>query len=1104
MIKLLIIAEYCDQQPIDNDGLVTRTSAILNRYKKNEVQIAIAYGNGSRRDRFIKNNIIYYPLEADLSIQSIFVQWEEARNELLKVIGDYHPDIIQCFGTEWPYGLIAQDTSIPVVIHMMGFYEIYTQQLDGIYHFSAKGDRKKDLTVVNSDRLFSGRYEKDSSDLTEERLEVLKSSFERKVMDVNRFFFGRTNWDKRIVRYYSPLASYFHIEESIHQCIYEAAGTWKPKRQNKLRIVTISSGDDRKGNEIILRTALLLKELIGLDFEWRVAGNPSYFGRYEEISGISHYDVNIVLLGMIDSQRVISELQEADLFVHPSLIDNSANSICEAQLIGTPVIASDVGGTADMIKDRFSGMLYPYNEAHSLAFLIAEVANDDDFLLNISKNEVETAKTRHDPERIADSIVDAYHKIINGQLEKETETVETADTDERIIKQNNFTDEDRLRLKQLERQLKNREDQIAGLQEKMQENISKYLISRKLKKELVIARNRGDYEHYRYRQIKDSTFWKLSSVPRKLTDELKKIPLFNGPLNFTRKIVRGETFGERNYQDFETYLWNLFDRKDLDAQKRTVFPIKLTFSIIVPLCNTNKAFLKQMIASVKAQTYQDWQLCLADGSDSYHSYVGKICKKEMAKDSRICYRKLEDNYGISDNSNAALQLAKGEYIALLDHDDVLHPSALFEMMKAICEKNADFLYTDESTFASPDLENLQVIRYKPAYGFDDLLSNNYICHFTAFDRKLLDKEDTFRSAYDGSQDHDLFLRLTKRANTVVHIPKLLYFWRSHGKSTAMSLEAKNYASFAGIRAVQDYLSGLDLSAEVERSDISPTIYRIRYLIPLKPKVSVIIFSNGKPEDIKRCLSSITTKSVYDDYEIIIVRDDDLDLLSQSFYANLANEQERVSYLNCKAAGNRSTMAESAVKEAKGEFLLFLNCAAEIISADWIEELLMHFQRQDVGAVGGKLYYPDGTICHAGYAVGFDGMFMKIFWNHPGKEPSYLDMLKYVRNVTAVSSDCLMIRKTLYKRLNGFNPVFSYPLSDIDFSLRLRTLGKLIVWTPYAELFCHVHKDRQIIDDYSYSAERQEFIQRWAAELSKGDPYYDSDQLLSQLEWYEHN
>ena len=320
----------------------------------------------------------------------------------------------------------------------------------------------------------------------------------------------------------------------------------------------------------------------------------------------------------------------------------------------------------------------------------------------------------------------------------------------------------------------------------------------------------------------------------------------------------------------------------------------------------------------------------------------------------------------------------------------------------------------------------------------------------------------------------------------------------------MSSETKSYASNAGIRAVQDYLTDLDLCAEIERSEISPTVYRVRYLLPLKPKVSIIIFSNGKSEDLKRCLSSIVTKSVYDNYEIIIVRDEALDLLPLSFYDEIAENQERVSYLNCKADGNRSTMAELAVKEAKGEMLVFLNCAAEIISTDWIEELLMHFQRQDVGVVGGKLYYPDGTICHAGYAIGFDGMFIKAFWNHLGNEPGYLDMLEYVRDVTAVSSDCMMIRKSLYKHLNGFDPVFSYPLSDIDLSLRLRALGKLIVWTPYAEAFCHIHKDRQIIDDYSNGPQKQEFIRRWAAELSKGDPYYDSDQILSQMEWYEHN
>ena len=307
----------------------------------------------------------------------------------------------------------------------------------------------------------------------------------------------------------------------------------------------------------------------------------------------------------------------------------------------------------------------------------------------------------------------------------------------------------------------------------------------------------------------------------------------------------------------------LYTEEELEHQKCVSFPNAVTFSILVPLYNTPEKFLREMIESVTTQTYGKWQLCLADGSDADHGDVEQICREYMALDERICYRKLEKNLGISGNTNACIEMATGEYIALFDHDDLLHPSALYEMMMAICRQQADFIYTDEDLFRETPAD-AYCPNYKPDFAPDTLRSYNYICHFTAFSRELLDQVGGFRSEFDGSQDYDIILRLTEKAKHVVHIPKVLYYWRNHADSTASDVSAKPYTMTAAKKALTEHLQRVGLKGEVSDA-AAPTTYRIKYEIVGEPLVSIIVYRPEGDENTQRCMKSIQEKTLYKNY-----------------------------------------------------------------------------------------------------------------------------------------------------------------------------------------------------------------------------------------------
>lgn len=537
-------------------------------------------------------------------------------------------------------------------------------------------------------------------------------------------------------------------------------------------------------------------------------------------------------------------------------------------------------------------------------------------------------------------------------------------------------------------------------------------------------------------------------------------------------------------------------------QNETKFSHNIKFSILVPVYNTPPEYLKEMIRSVQEQTYKNWELCLADGSDADHSEVSSICQRFAQKDHRILYKKLDKNGGISENTNQCIAMASGDYIGLFDHDDLLHPAALFEVVKAICEKDADFIYTDEGTF-SKNPNNLVSAHFKPDYAPDTLRGNNYICHFTVFSRDLLKLTGGFRKEYDGSQDHDLILRLTEKARHIVHIPQLLYFWRASPNSTSLNISSKPYVADAGRRAVRDSVLRQGMKCIVESLKIHPTFYHVRYQIIGTPLISIVIPNKDHCEDLKRCLSSIVEKSTYQNFEILIADNGSAEPELKDYYVELA-QNRNIKILHWDHPFNYSAINNFAVQSAAGEYLILLNSDTEVITPDWIQEMLMYAQRRDVGAVGVKLYYPDDTIQHAGIILGIGGTAGCSYQRFPRESTGYMMCLCYAQNVTAVTGACLMVRKEYYLKAGGFSEDLAAAFNDVDFCLKLRKAGLLNVFTPFAELYYYESKNRGFDNipekQKRFRGEIDLFASRWGKELAAGDPYYNPNLTLERADF----
>ncbi len=620
-----------------------------------------------------------------------------------------------------------------------------------------------------------------------------------------------------------------------------------------------------------------------------------------------------------------------------------------------------------------------------------------------------------------------------------------------------------------------------------------------------------------YNDIRSSFFWRITSPFRKIMQGIKnlvgKSPRLMTAMVYIKGFLRGGPSGAKArvklYREHNKPALTARCIFDLDdnikkQQSEYKFDKKIKFSILVPLYNTPQSFLSEMIRSVECQTYSDWELCLADGSDEKHKYVENHCKKIAKNDLRVKYLKLTENLGISENTNECLKMATGDYIALFDHDDLLEPTALFEYMKAICEKNADFIYCDEDKFESLDAELKTAFydaNYKPDFAVDNLRANNYICHFTVFEKSLIEKAGGgFRKEFDGSQDHDLILRLTEQAKNVTHIPKVLYHWRVSAASVASDPYAKPYTIEAGRKAVAEHLERIGLKGTVDSTKIHPNIYKIKYDIIGEPLVSVIIPNYNHIDELSRCINSIIEKTTYKNYEIIIVENNSD---SETFeYYDTLKKYDNIKVVVYKTdVFNYSDINNYGVQFANGTHYILLNNDVEIITPEWIEEMLMYSQRSDVGAVGAMLYYPNDTIQHAGVTIGVLTLAGHNFKHSARGNPGYFGRAGYQQNVSAVTAACVMIPADVYKKVDGLDSSFAVAFNDIDLCMRIRKAGYNIIFTPFAELYHYESASRG--DDMSpekrarFVSEVQRFQYRWKKELEQGDPYYNPNLTLER-------
>ncbi|MCM1188902.1 MAG: glycosyltransferase family 2 protein [bacterium] len=675
---------------------------------------------------------------------------------------------------------------------------------------------------------------------------------------------------------------------------------------------------------------------------------------------------------------------------------------------------------------------------------------------------------------------------------------------------------------------------------------------------------------WKLNRIKKNPLWRASKPARNVIhwmirqrDRLKNC---GGPRGVLRKL----DYKKREREAMKQFGTESFPDEAQAAKERgTVFPRMVKISILVPLWNNQRQFQIEMLDSVMNQTYQNWELCLADGSDEEHAYIGEICQEYAQKaGGRVVYRHLEKNEGISGNTNACLAMASGEYIGLLDQDDILHPSVLYEYVKAINEQGADYLYCDETTFKGNDINRMLTMHFKPDYAPDNLRANNYICHFSVFRRTLLEGNELFRTKYDGSQDHDMILRLTDNAEKIVHVPRLMYYWRSHSGSTAAGIEAKPYAIEAAKSAVAEHLRKHGFEHfKIESTRAFETIFRIRYQMIGTPKISIVIANKDHAEDLRRCVSSILEKSTYDNYEIVIVENNSATKEIRDYYGELLGEEYRgagesirekgiqeesiqekregrepeknpkeertnrdesdhtekdtdkpdggaqhsadnkITIVTYKGDFNYSAVNNLGVRYATGEYILLLNNDTEVITVNWMEELLMYAQREDVGAVGAKLYYEDRTIQHAGVVIGLGAHRTAghTHYRQHRQNLGYMGRLCYAQNVTAVTGACLMVKKSLYEAVGGLDEEFAVALNDVDFCLKLREKGLLNIFTPFAELYHYESASRGSDINGGGNAERynresEKFREKWKNQLEAGDPYYNRNFSLDRSDF----
>lgn len=585
------------------------------------------------------------------------------------------------------------------------------------------------------------------------------------------------------------------------------------------------------------------------------------------------------------------------------------------------------------------------------------------------------------------------------------------------------------------------------------------------------------------------------SVTKTYTIDIEELRKQNKPKGFLSRLFGKKSVAEGGYEAWLAR--HKVDKRTLRRQKHAAFAQKPLISIVIPLYCTPLPYLKELLESVRRQSYENWQLCLADGSPD--DKVKEFIEKHYGREKRIVYRKLEENGGISVNTNEAVALAAGEYLMLCDHDDTLEPDALYEIVKAINDTGADVLYTDEDK-VSMDGRHYFDPNFKPDFNLFRLRENNYICHIFVVKKSLTDETGLLRSEFDGAQDFDFILRCCEKAQKITHIPKVLYHWRCHMDSTAADPSSKAYAYEAGRKAVREHYQRLGIDAKVEMTE-RPGWYRSHVKVQGNPLISVIIPNKDHTDDLELCLFSMTRKSTYRNYEILIVENNSEKEETFEYYRKLPDRYPKARVLTWEKEFNYSAINNFAAKEAKGEYLLFLNNDVEILTPDWMEEMLQNCQQENVAAVGAKLYYPDDTIQHAGVVLGLGGIAGHIMCRASKEDPGYFGRMISVQEISAVTAACMMVKKSDFDAVGGLDETFQVAFNDIDLCMKFRAAGKKIIFTPYAELYHYESKSRGLEDtpekQFRFDKEVKRFQEKWAQQLEMGDPYYSPNLSVTE-------
>lgn len=572
-----------------------------------------------------------------------------------------------------------------------------------------------------------------------------------------------------------------------------------------------------------------------------------------------------------------------------------------------------------------------------------------------------------------------------------------------------------------------------------------------------------------------------------MKEKIKKIDSYIKAYGIRKTVgLLYEKATHKDQKDYERWLERHKITETIrEAQKETVFNKQPRFSIVVPLYKTQEKYLKELLESIKGQTYSNWELCLSDGS-GLDSPLKEVLKELEYSDSRIKVISSKESLKIAENTNAAIDIATGDYIVFADHDDILSVDALYECTKCINEnQEVDMIYSDEDK-VSMDGQTYFEPHFKPDLNVDLLCSVNYFCHLVVVKRQLLEQAGNLNGEYNGAQDYDFVLRCVEKTDAVYHIPKILYHWRAHMDSTAENPESKRYAFEAGRRAIQKHYERIGLKDAYVEETAYPGTYRTRYKYADKPKVSIIIDEITKKELLGKTLQSIKAND-YPDYEVIIVDCTEKKEI-EKFVEKYQDKRIRVK------RGEKIWTAAKRKNEgagcAEGEYLIFLAGNAEYADKEGISELVSVAMRSDVGVVGTRSYYKNGTVEHAGCVIGMNGTAGSLFEHTLRGENGYFSHIVTQMQYSAVAGACMMVKKDIFEKVNGFDEDYKGELGKVDLCLKIRNKHMSVVYNPYVKVMRWSNELRNNENDEKL------FKKQWAEILEKDDPYYNKNLSLS--------